>query len=108
VVHDRRAQQPYRRIDEPGHPDELFCDSVIRFACRQQPFDIGVGDSRRQRSVALDLGLAEVGAGGESPRHPDRLRRHTEVSPRQIVLAKNPANTAAGGFTARHDEASRS
>ena len=60
---------------------------VIRFACRQQPFDIGVGDSRRQRSVALDLGLAEVGAGGESPCHPDRLRRRTEVSPRQIVLA---------------------
>jgi hypothetical protein len=30
------------------------------------------------------------------------------AGPRQIVLAKNPANTAAGGFTARHDEASRS
>ena len=87
TTHHLRVQQPGGRVDEGDDLYELFGDNNVGLGGGLKPVDVSVGEAQRQWSGAFDLGQVEITANRESPGHPDRFRRGTELAPRQAILA---------------------
>ena len=94
------AQQPGRRVEKPGHAQELQGERGIMFGRPLRPADVGVDDAYRCRAWRRHGRYGQVGAGGQLPGGADRLGGGPEVPACQVRLPPARLSRSAAACSA--------